>query len=171
MVQKLSILVLSGLLSSTALYSVDYDGEKSIMFETAYDVCIIPPQVDDAMAQGISVIDSLKAKKLYDKKALFFDAREKRHYTKEHIKGAFPVYFDVSKAEYIVLQLPADQKQELVFYCYGETCANSYEAALAVRKLGYKNIYWFVNGFGDWKSAGYPVASNSKLKMTNSDKK
>ncbi|MBV5321405.1 MAG: rhodanese-like domain-containing protein [Sulfuricurvum sp.] len=166
MLGKLSMLVLAGLLSSSALYGVDYDGEKSIMFETTYEVCVIPPQVDDAMAQGIKVIDTVKAKALYDKKAVFFDAREKRHFAKEHIKGAYPVYFDVSKAEYIVLQLPTDKKQELVFYCYGETCANSYEAALAVRKLGYQNVYWFLNGFGDWKAAGYPVSSNSKTKST-----
>lgn len=164
MLRKLSGLILYGVLTSGVLYGVDYDGEKSIMFETAYDVCIIPPQLDDAMAQGINVINTPKAKALYDKKAVFFDAREKRHFSKEHIKGAYPVYFDVSKAEYIVLQLPTDKKQDLVFYCYGETCANSYEAALAVRKLGYKNIYWFLNGFGNWKAAGYPVSSSNKAK-------
>lgn len=162
MIRKIFSFLLYGFLTSGALYGVDYDGEKSIVFETAYDVCIIPPQVDDAQKQGITVIDTQKAKMLYDKKAVFFDAREKRHFAKEHIKGAYPVYFDVSKAEYIVIQLPADQKQELVFYCYGETCANSYEAALAVRKLGYKNIYWFLNGFGEWKEAKLPVSSNSK---------
>lgn len=162
MIQKLSALIFAGVLSSVTLYAVDYDGEKSIMFETKYDVCMIPPQMDDAIAKGINVIDVAKAKVLYDKKALFFDAREKRHYIKEHIKGAFPVYFDVSKAEYIVLQLPVDKKQDLVFYCYGTSCANSYEAALAVRKLGYKNVYWFLNGFGEWKESGYPVQYNNK---------
>ncbi|AFV97205.1 MULTISPECIES: rhodanese-like domain-containing protein [unclassified Sulfuricurvum] len=144
-------------LLATALNGVEYDGEKSIIFETKYDICIIPPQVDDAIAKGINVIDVKKAKALYDQKAYFFDAREKRHYVKEHIKGAYPVYFDVSKAEYIVIQLPEDKVQPLVFYCYGETCANSYEAALAVRKLGYKNVYWFLNGFGEWKENKYPV--------------
>jgi rhodanese-related sulfurtransferase len=157
MLHQLSILIFSGLLSSAALYGVDYDGEKSIIFETAYEVCIIPPQVDEAIAKGINVVDIAKAKALYDQNALFFDAREKRHYTKEHIKGAYPVYFDVSKAEYIVIQLPQDKKQALVFYCYGESCANSYEAALAVRKLGYTNVYWLLNGFGEWKASKYPL--------------
>ena len=163
MLRQLSILFLTGLLSSDALYGVDYDGEKSIIFETAYDVCIIPPQIDEATAKGVKVVDVTKAKALYDQKALFFDAREKRHFAKEHVKGAFPVYFDVSKAEYIVIQLPQDKKQPLLFYCYGESCANSYEAALAVRKLGYQNVYWFLNGFGEWKERGYPIqAAKSK---------
>lgn len=164
MVRQLSILILSGLLSSAALYGVDYDGEKSIVVETAYDVCVIPPQIDEAIAKGVNVVDIAKAKALYDQNALFFDAREKRHYAKEHVKGAFPVYFDVSKAEYIVIQLPPDKKQPLVFYCYGESCANSYEAALAVRKLGYQNVYWFLNGFGEWKASGYPLQTISKTK-------
>lgn len=148
---------MAGLLCNSLLYSVDYDGEKSIIFETKYDVCLIPPQVDEALAKGVKVVDTVKAKALYDQNAYFFDAREKRHYAKEHIKGAYPVYFDISKAEYIVLQLPSDKKQPLVFYCYGESCANSYEAALAVRQLGYRNVNWFLNGFGEWKAAGYPV--------------
>ncbi|MDD2838930.1 rhodanese-like domain-containing protein [Sulfuricurvum sp.] len=157
MSRNFSSLIIALVLSSAVLSGVDYDGEKSIMMEAPYNVCIIPPQVDEAAAQGITVVDAATAKKLYDHNALFFDAREKRHYVQEHIKGAYPVYFDISKAAYIVLQLPSDKKQDLVFYCYGESCANSYEAALAVRKLGYTHVYWFLNGFGEWKATGYPV--------------
>lgn len=162
MLRKLSILLLFGLLSSATLYGVDYDGEKSMMIESPYTMCVIPPQMDEAKAQGINVINTKKAKALYDQNAVFFDAREKRHYAKEHIKGALPVYFDESKAEYVALQLPSDKKQPLVFYCYGESCANSYEAALSVRKLGYKNVYWLLNGYAKWKMAGYPISSKGK---------
>lgn len=155
-------LIFSALLTAllaTSLSSVEYDGEKSIIFETKYDICIIPPQVSEATEKGIKVVDVKTAKKLYDQKANFFDAREKRHFQKEHIKGAYPVYFDVSKAEYIVIQLPKDKEEKLLFYCYGETCANSYEAALAVRKLGYTNVYWLLNGFNEWKIKKYPVST------------
>lgn len=157
MITKLSSILFAGVLTFTSLYGVEYDGEKSFMLETKYDVCIIPPQVDDAIAKGVNVIDVAKAKALYNQKAYFYDARERRHYIKEHIKGAYPVYFDVSKAEYIVIQLPKEKDENLVFYCYGESCANSYEAALAVRQLGYKNVYWLLNGFPEWKAMRYPV--------------
>jgi len=162
MFRKLSILILFGLLSSSTLYGVDYDGEKSTLTEIPYTMCVIPPQISEAKAQGINVVNTKKAKALYDQNALFFDAREKRHYAKEHIKGAYPVYFDESKAQYVALQLPSDKKQPLVFYCYGESCANSYEAALSVRKLGYKNINWLLNGYAKWKTVGYPVQSAKK---------
>ncbi|PHM17562.1 MAG: hypothetical protein CJD30_05780 [Sulfuricurvum sp. PD_MW2] len=159
MLRKLSLLILSGLLSSAILCAVDYDGEKSMLVEAPYNMCVIPPQISEAQAQGINVVNTKKAKVLYEQNAVFFDAREKRHYAKERIKGAYPVYFDVSKAEYIVIQLPQDKKQPLVFYCYGESCANSYEAALAVRKLGYTNVNWLLNGFGEWKASRYPLQS------------
>lgn len=157
MAPKLSSLLLASFFSLSTLYGVEYDGEKSIIFETKYEVCVIPPQVDDAIAKGVKVVDVATAKGLYDQKAYFYDAREKRHYQKEHIKGAYPVYFDVSKAEYIVIELPKDKEEKVVFYCYGETCANSYEAALAVRKLGYTHVYWLLNGFNEWKENKYPV--------------
>lgn len=155
-------LIFSALLTAllaTSLSGVEYDGEKSIIFETKYDICIIPPQVSEATEKGIKVIDVKTAKKLYDQGTYFFDAREKRHFQKEHIKGAYPVYFDVSKAQYIVIQLPKDKEEKLLFYCYGETCANSYEAALAVRKLGYTNVYWLLNGFNEWKVKKYPIST------------
>lgn len=156
MLRMLSSILFAGLLSSS-LSGVEYEGEKSIIFETKYDVCVIPPQVDDAIAKGVNVVDVVTAKKLYDQKCHFYDAREKRHYLKEHIKGAYPVYFDVSKAEYIVIQLPKDKDEKILFYCYGETCANSYEAALAVRKLGYTHVYWLLNGFSEWKENKFPI--------------
>jgi rhodanese-related sulfurtransferase len=164
MLRKLSSLILYGILTSGTLYGVDYDGEKSILVEAPYMMCVIPPQMDEAKEQGIKVVNTKKAKALYDQNAVFFDAREKRHFVKEHIKGAFPVYFDESKDEFVALQLPSDKKQSLVFYCYGESCANSYEAALSVRNLGYKNVYWLLNGYAKWKMAGYPIASSSKTK-------
>lgn len=158
MLRFISFALLTALIA-TSLNGVEYGGEKSIIFETKYDVCIIPPQVEDAAKKWIKVVNVAMAKKLYDKGAYFFDAREKRHYLKEHVKGAFPVYFDVSKAEYIVIQLPKNKDEKVLFYCYGETCANSYEAALAVRKLGYTNIYWLLNGFGEWKENKFPVST------------
>src|SRR5512142_2353837 len=98
MLRQLSSLVLFGLLSVASVYAVDYDGEKSTLVEAPYSMCVIPPQISKAKAQGINVVNTKKAKALYDQNAVFFDAREKRHYAKEHIKGAYPVYFDESKA-------------------------------------------------------------------------
>lgn len=145
-------------LLGVSAWSVDYDGEKSELIETPYSVCIVPPQVDEAKQNGIVIVNVAQAKGLYDNNAHIYDARDKRHYLQKRIKGAEPVYFDVSKAQYIVINLPRDRKEPLLFYCYGESCANSYEAALAVRRLGYQNVYWFLNGFNEWETHKFPTA-------------
>jgi rhodanese-related sulfurtransferase len=145
------------LLVAAPLQGIEYGGEKSYLLETPYKVCVIPPQVEEAKARGITVVSVNEAKALYDQKARFFDAREQRHYKKSHIRGAYPVRFDQSKANWLAVELPKAKDEAIVFYCYGESCANSYEAALAVREQGYTNVYWLLNGFGAWKKQHYPV--------------
>ena len=156
--RKLILLISSAVLVGFVnLYAVDYGGEKSYLMELPYTVCVVPPQVDEAIAKGVKITSVANAKKLYDDNAIFYDARAPRHYRAEHVKGAFPVIFDESKASYIALNLPTDKTTALVFYCYGESCAVSYEAALAVRKAGYTNVYWLLNGFPEWKANGFPI--------------
>lgn len=142
------------------VHAVEYGGEKSYLLEVPYTTCVVPPQVDDAIAKGVKVTSVTNAKKLYDDNAIFYDARAPRHYKQERIKGAHPVVFDATKASYIVLDLPKDKAAALVFYCYGEDCAVSYEAALAVRKQGYTNVHWLLNGFPEWKANGFPTESD-----------
>lgn len=145
------------LLLGTLASAVEYGGEKSYLIETPYKVCVVPPQIDEAMEKGIKIVSVKEAKSLYDEGARFYDARDRRHYDLKRIKGAELVKFDESKAEYIVINLPEDKNQALVFYCYGESCANSYEAALAVREKGYTNVNWLLNGFPQWYASEYPT--------------
>lgn len=137
--------------------AVDYEGEKSYLVEIPYKVCTIAPLPEDALKKGIVVISTQKAKALFDDDALFYDARRKTHFQKGHIKGAKEIVFDASKAQYTIIELPQNKSQTMVFYCYGETCANSYEAALAVKEFGYKNVYWYSAGYDGWAKKGYPI--------------
>ncbi len=157
MFKKIYLVLFAVLLSIAPLSGVDYDGEKSYLMDVKYDICLIAPQENEAAHLGIKVIGAKQAKALHDRQAFFYDAREKRHYNKQHIKGAKHIVFDRSKAEYMAIDLPKDKDESLVFYCYGESCASSYEAALAVKKQGYKNVYWMINGFSEWKSKRYPL--------------
>lgn len=147
-----------GILSiSSPLTAVEYGGEKSYLLEIPYEVCVVAPLPSEAIKKGITPVSTLEAKKLFNQGAYFYDARREAHFKEGRIKGAKPVVFDASKAQYTVLSLPQNKEAELIFYCYGESCANSYEAALAVHKYGYKNIYWYADGFNDWHRSGYPI--------------
>jgi len=151
-----SLLLLS-LSGGSALWGVEYGGEKSYLYEIPYKVCPVAPLPEEAKKEGIQITTTKEADKLFKAGAYFYDARRKAHYEQGHVKGAYPVLFDVSKARYTVLNLPKGEKTPLVFYCYGETCANSYEAALAVRHFGYTNVYWYAAGYAAWQKAGLPI--------------
>lgn len=151
------VLTLGVLSIYSPLAAVEYGGEKSYLLEIPYEVCIVAPLPSEAIEKGITPVSTHEAKKLFDAGAHFYDARREAHFKEGRVKGAKPVVFDASKAQYTVLSLPKDKEAKLIFYCYGESCANSYEAALAVRKYGYKNIYWYADGFNDWHRSGYPI--------------
>lgn len=157
MLNKMYCAAIAVILGMSPLCGVEYEGEKSYMLEMKYDICLVSPLKKEIAEKGIKVISAKQAKALHDRQAHFYDAREKRHYNKQHIKGAKLIDFDRSKAEYMTINLPKDKDEALVFYCYGESCASSYEAASAVKKQGYKNVYWMINGFTQWKAKGYPL--------------
>jgi rhodanese-related sulfurtransferase len=150
--------IYSALISAGTLWGVEYGGEKSYLYEIPYKVCPVAPLPEEARKKGVTIVTTQEAAALYKKGAYFYDARRKAHFEQGHVKGAYPVLFDVSKARYTVLSLPKDDATPLVFYCYGETCANSYEAAVAVRDFGYKNIYWYSAGYAAWQKADLPIA-------------
>jgi len=158
MKRLLFIAVAAMLAVPSGIFAVEYGGEKTYLKEIPYKVCPVAPLPEEAKKKGITVVSTDKAAELYKKGAYFYDARRKAHYKEGHVKGAFPVLFDDSKASYTVLSLPKDPKTPLVFYCYGLTCANSYEAALAVKEIGYENVYWYSAGYVAWHDAKLPVA-------------
>lgn len=145
--------------SSMVIFASDkYEvSDTYLSLNVPFEVCIEPPSIEEAKKEGLKPIDLMDAKKLYDKGAIFYDARDKIDFKHKKIKGAKHVVFDSSKATYIVLDLPKDKKKEIVFYCYGDSCAKSYEASLGVKKLGYENVYWFQSGFLKWYKSKYPM--------------
>lgn len=142
---------------SSQLIAVEYGGEKSFLYEIPFKACAVAPLPDEAKEKGIKVINTKEAKKLHDEGALFYDARDQELYQKGHIKDAKLVRFNQSKASYTIEGLPKNMTQVLVFYCYGESCAASYEAALGAKEFGFKEVYWYAAGYDGWSSKNHPV--------------
>jgi len=44
----------------------------------------------------------------------------------------------------------------VLFYCDGPRCGRSAVAARIAHGCGYRNVYWYRDGFEDWKTKGYP---------------
>ena len=45
----------------------------------------------------------------------------------------------------------------LVFFCQGNQCWESYNAALRARAAGFPNVFWYRGGLQAWQAAGFPM--------------
>ena len=106
-----------------------------------------------------------QAKSLFDKGALFVDARVAAEYAEKHIKGSINVPFKeefpkVSKTgpgdKVDLSKLPGDKNKAMVFYCNGSPCWKGYKAADHAIKAGYKKVSWFRDGMPAWEGKGLP---------------
>jgi 3-mercaptopyruvate sulfurtransferase SseA len=101
------------------------------------------------------------AKILFDRNALFFDARPPEEYKTGHIKGAINIVYE----EFI--KKPKEQKLEIlkgynkngiiVCYCNGGDCDMSIDLAYDIARLGFNSMNIYLGGYKEWEQAGYPV--------------
>ncbi len=95
------------------------------------------------------------------------DTRVASEYAEGHIKGAVnvpyreksakAVDFDAAQDAFNLAKLPADKAAAVVMYCNGPDCWKSFKASTAAIKAGYSKIYWYRDGFPDWKAKGLPI--------------
>lgn len=99
--------------------------------------------------------------KLHESKAAaIFDANTPEWRTKEGIiPGAkllsSAVSYDVAK------ELPAQKDAKLVFYCAGQKCMASHQAAERAIGAGYTDVTVMPDGIKGWKAAGQKVETAS----------
>ncbi len=115
---------------------------------------------------GGKYVSAAQAKALFDKGALFVDARVAQEYAEKHIKGAINVIYKethkkVSKLDpadsFDLTKLPSDKAKAMVFYCNGSPCWRGYKAAAASINAGYKNVNWFRDGIAAWEEKNHPT--------------
>ena len=104
--------------------------------------------------KGAKKIDVGVAKTLHDRGVTFIDARGENRWKLGHIPRAISLFI-VTKAE---LKEIVDKNKEVVFYCGGTDCSLSAYACAKAVAWGYKNVYYFAEGYPGWKAAGYPIA-------------
>jgi len=111
-----------------------------------------------------------EAKAQQDAGALIVDARPTHEYAFAHIKGAVSAPADNVKVgtvinegddvSYIALdetKLGTDKSKEVIFYCNGIKCWQSYAALYIAHKHGFANIGWLRTGLPAWKEKGLPI--------------
>lgn len=116
---------------------------------------------------GTKIASAEEVTKLQSSGAPVFDVRVASEYAEAHIKGAVSVPyreksektvgFDEKQDEFGLAKLPTDKATAVIFYCNGPECWKSYKASILATKAGYTNIYWYRDGFTNWKSKNLPT--------------
>jgi rhodanese-related sulfurtransferase len=84
-------------------------------------------------------------------KVVLLDANGTDSWQSGHIPGAIDFS---AKQDKLSSVLPTDKNVLVVAYCGNPQCPAYHAAAVAAKKLGYKNIKHLVAGIQGWKSAG-----------------
>jgi len=115
---------------------------------------------------GTKLVAADDVVKLQASGATVIDVRVASEYAEGHIKGALSVpyreksdkavTFDASQDEFNLAKLPPAKDAAIVIYCNGPECWKSFKASTLAVKGGYTNIYWYREGFPNWKSKGLP---------------
>jgi rhodanese-related sulfurtransferase len=133
-----------------------------LVLSTAPRAQEVPPRL-----AGTKVVTADEVAKLQTESALIVDTRVAAEFSDGHIKGAVnipyrersnrSVGFDPRQDEFAVAKLPADKAAAIVFYCNGTECWKSYKSSVRAIEAGYTNLYWYRDGFPDWKAKGLPI--------------
>jgi rhodanese-related sulfurtransferase len=86
--------------------------------------------------------------------AVFVDARSPADFSAGHIKGA--VNLPEKELESYLGEFLAAHEPEtlLITYCDGLDCPMAKMLAERLRSFGYKNTFYVVDGWGEWKRRG-----------------
>lgn len=112
--------------------------------------------VSPTQVNGAATIDAAAAKALFEKRVVFIDVRADADWDAGRIPGAIHLELKKGFTEATLSGAVAKDK-DVVFYCNGETCLRSSEAAAKAVGWGYKKVHYFRDGYPAWKAAGYAV--------------
>jgi rhodanese-related sulfurtransferase len=104
----------------------------------------------------VSVADVKAA--VASKSATVLDVNGTESYQAGHIPGAIDY---VANKDNIASLLPKDKNAEIIAYCANSRCPAYRQAAVAAKKLGYKNIKHMTVGIAGWKDAGEKTEKGS----------
>lgn len=85
------------------------------------------------------------------------DARRSEEYAKGHIEGAITL-LDTDMTEALLAKYVRSKTTPVLFYCNGERCLRSTNAAQKALAWGYLNVFWFRGGWQEWFEKELPIA-------------
>lgn len=107
--------------------------------------------------EGTTFVNNEEAKALFDEEVLFIDTREDAAWELGRVPGA--IHLNVKTEAYTKEALLEEigLEDKVVIYCNGVKCGRSSAGCKKAVEWGFKNVYYYREGFPGWKTAGYPV--------------
>ena len=106
---------------------------------------------------GATTVDTMFAKKLFDKKTTFIDVRSAEDYKEGHIPGAINLSLKEDGFTSETLSAVVKKNKSVVFYCNGVTCQASAKATKLALDWGWTSVFYYRVGFPEWKRVGLKV--------------
>jgi len=78
-------------------------------------------------------------------------------FERRHLPGAIHIVSDDIETE-APRRLP-DRERPVVVYCASTGCKRSAKAAARLERMGYRQVFEYVEGRRDWEEAGLPIES------------
>lgn len=105
----------------------------------------------------IKILNTNELLKIYEKKnILIIDARERIFYEKGYIKGAINIPYnelEIYPEKFLNL---LDKNKDIIIYCEGGYCEESFIVGEILLKYGFKNISIYIDGYPEWEKRGLP---------------
>ena len=101
------------------------------------------------------------AKNLFDRNALFVDARKKEEFDSVHVKNAINIPYEEFREKSLNDKMEVMKKYNkegiIVVYCKGDKCEVSIDMAYEIAKLGFSSVNIYRGGIKEWKEKGFPT--------------
>lgn len=110
-------------------------------------------------------ISSEDAKVLFDRGAIFFDARRTSVFQEGHIRGARNISVweaDLDDKVNEVFAQNLDPETPIVVYCAGGACEDSHMLSQRLWGIGLNAVFVYKDGFPDWQKNGWPVTTGAQ---------
>ena len=117
------------------------------------DKPVAPEKIDGATNLMAEQVVSLI---LNTPELVIIDARKQEEFAKGHIENAISL-LDTTMSKPALAQLVSSLNTPVLFYCNGERCMRSTNAAKKATSWGYTQVYWFRGGWVEWRQKNLPV--------------
>ncbi len=111
-----------------------------------------------ALEAGIGIVDTEQTQqRLNDGRAMILDARPEEEFREGRLPGAMSVPYNEIESAFEQVQLFFTPETEIITYCSGQACDDSFMLSRFLQEQGYTNVFIYAGGFKAWEDADLPV--------------